>query len=177
MLIVHHNITQAHRGCKSRSREPYEEHGHRMGPKPHTHQFHCSSNDNVSVCSTSNSVSSDQHFSQGVIYSKTAAANYADPNMFNRSLHIIPARRLGLPEEVNKCKLMILLWKEVLFMLQVSGAVCYLLSPAASYVTGCTIPVDGGQGIYRSPWVITGATCHSSAGNNTIVNLVSFSVL
>jgi peroxisomal trans-2-enoyl-CoA reductase len=71
----------------------------------------------------------------GVIYSETAAANYPDPETFNRSLHIIPARRLGCPEEV-------------------SGAVCFLLSPAAAYITGCTIPVDGGQGIYRSPWVI-----------------------
>ena len=39
---------------------------------------------------------------QGVIYSETAAANYADPDTFNRSLHIIPARRLGYPEEVGK---------------------------------------------------------------------------
>ncbi|CAI8057532.1 Peroxisomal trans-2-enoyl-CoA reductase [Geodia barretti] len=76
----------------------------------------------------------------GVIYSETAAANYPDPETFNRSLHIIPARRLGCPEEV-------------------SGAVCFLLSPAAAYITGCTIPVDGGQGIYRSPWVIQGNTC------------------
>jgi peroxisomal trans-2-enoyl-CoA reductase len=72
---------------------------------------------------------------QGVIFSETAAANYPDPDMFNRSLHIIPARRLGYPEEV-------------------SAAVCFLLSPAAAYTTGCTIPVDGGQSIYRSPWVI-----------------------
>ena len=42
---------------------------------------------------------------------------------------------------------------------QVSGAVCFLLSPAAAYITGCTIPVDGGQGIYRSPWVIQGIYC------------------
>ena len=37
---------------------------------------------------------------QGVIYSETAVANYPDPDVFNCSLHIIPARRLGYPEEV-----------------------------------------------------------------------------
>ena len=47
-------------------------------------------------------VSCDCHMApQGVIYSETAAANYPDPDMFNRNLHIIPARRLGYPEEVS----------------------------------------------------------------------------
>lgn len=44
------------------------------------------------------------------------------------------------------------------YLPQVSGAVCFLLSPAAAYITGCTLPVDGGQSIYRSPWVIQGKT-------------------
>lgn len=38
---------------------------------------------------------------QGIVYSETAAANYPDPDMFNSYLHIIPARRLGYPEEVT----------------------------------------------------------------------------
>ena len=102
---------------------------------------------------------------QGVIYSETAVANYADQDAFNRSLHIIPARRLGYPEEV--CVYIYTHHSFFLFatpiirsppplFMQVSAAVCFLLSPAAAYVTGCTIPVDGGQGIYRSPWVIQG---------------------
>ena len=106
---------------------------------------------------------------QGVIYSETEAANYPDPDVFNQSLHIIPARRLGYPEEVAECAM------ETLpsftsssssslpppsslppspLPSKVSGAVCFLLSPAATYITGCTVTVDGGQGIYRSPWVI-----------------------
>ena len=105
---------------------------------------------------------------QGVIYSETAAANYPDPDVFNRSLHIIPARRLGYPEEVAECAMETLpsftssspsLPPPSLpppLPSQVSGAVCFLLSPAAAYITGCTVAVDGGQGIYRSPWVIPG---------------------
>ena len=41
-------------------------------------------------------------FTQGIIYSETAAANYgtSDSSAFKQNLHIIPARRLGIPEEV-----------------------------------------------------------------------------
>ena len=56
------------------------------------------------------------------IYSPTAAANYGDPQLFQRTLPRIPARRLGRPEEI-------------------AAAVCYLLSPAAAYVTGETVKV------------------------------------
>ena len=38
---------------------------------------------------------------QGIVFSETAATNYVDPETFNRGLHIIPARRLGYPEEVR----------------------------------------------------------------------------
>lgn len=68
----------------------------------------------------------------GVIYSSTAAANYAS-DVFKLSIPSIPAQRLGYPEEV-------------------SGAVCFLLSPAADYVTGVTVMVDGGWSIYRHNW-------------------------
>ncbi|XP_019856223.1 PREDICTED: peroxisomal trans-2-enoyl-CoA reductase-like [Amphimedon queenslandica] len=73
--------------------------------------------------------------SPGIIYSETAAKNYGGRHVFDEGLHIIPAKRLGIPEEV-------------------SGAVCFLLSPAASYITGTTIKVDGGQSFYRSPFTI-----------------------
>ena len=61
----------------------------------------------------------------GVIYSDTAAANYADKNMFQKAVSAIPAARLGAPSEG-------------------SAAVCFLLSPGAAYVTGTTLRVDGG---------------------------------
>jgi len=62
----------------------------------------------------------------GTIYSDTAAANYADPEMFKKAIPMIPQHRLGTVEEV-------------------SSAVCFLLSPAAAFITGETLRVDGGQ--------------------------------
>jgi 3-oxoacyl-[acyl-carrier protein] reductase len=49
-----------------------------------------------------------------------------DPEMRKRSEETIPLRRLGRPEEFGKVAAM-------------------LLSPAASYVTGCLVPIDGGM--------------------------------
>ncbi|XP_022237673.1 peroxisomal trans-2-enoyl-CoA reductase-like, partial [Limulus polyphemus] len=62
------------------------------------------------------------------IYSETAAKNYPI-DVFERVKPHLPAKRLGTPEEV-------------------SAAVCFLLSPAASYITGETVHVDGGGRLY-----------------------------
>lgn len=67
----------------------------------------------------------------GVIDSSTARANYAEPEMFDNTIKQIPASRLGLPEEISSC-------------------VCFLLSPAAEYITGETLKVDGGGSLYGS---------------------------
>ncbi|XP_023695747.1 peroxisomal trans-2-enoyl-CoA reductase [Paramormyrops kingsleyae] len=73
----------------------------------------------------------------GTIISKTAMANYkeAGPTLFKMSVAFSPAKRVGVPEEV-------------------SPAVCFLLSPAASYITGATLRVDAGQSLYHSMWNI-----------------------
>lgn len=58
------------------------------------------------------------------MYSETAAQNYPDPELFQKLKALLPARRCGTTAEV-------------------AGAVNFLLSPAASYITGTTIDVDG----------------------------------
>ncbi|CAG5115692.1 unnamed protein product [Candidula unifasciata] len=63
------------------------------------------------------------------IYSDTAAANYGDLKVFEGIIPRIPMKRLGSVEEV-------------------SSAVCYLLSPAAAFITGVSVKVDGGQSLY-----------------------------
>ena len=66
----------------------------------------------------------------GVIFSPTAAANYerVKPTLFQDAVESIPARRCGTPEEV-------------------SAAVCWLLSPAASFVSGATLRVDAASSL------------------------------
>ncbi|XP_043934176.1 peroxisomal trans-2-enoyl-CoA reductase [Protopterus annectens] len=73
----------------------------------------------------------------GVIFSETAVENYKEmgPVMFENSIPRIPAKRLGLPEEV-------------------SSVVCFLLSPAASFISGETVKIDAGQSLYSSTWEI-----------------------
>ncbi|XP_063067885.1 peroxisomal trans-2-enoyl-CoA reductase [Engraulis encrasicolus] len=73
----------------------------------------------------------------GTIISKTAMENYKDlgPGIFKRAGRFSPAKRLGVPEEI-------------------SPAVCFLLSPAASFISGETLKVDAGQSLYHSMWEI-----------------------
>uniref|UniRef100_A0A1I8I432 Peroxisomal trans-2-enoyl-CoA reductase n=2 Tax=Macrostomum lignano TaxID=282301 RepID=A0A1I8I432_9PLAT len=69
----------------------------------------------------------------GIIYSETAVANYGEQGreVFLRSKARVPARRFGHVEEI-------------------SAAVAFLCSPAAGYVTGQTLYVDGAVSLYRT---------------------------
>lgn len=73
----------------------------------------------------------------GTIFSKTAMENYKDfgPSLFKNFIPNIPAMRLGVPEEI-------------------SSAVCFLLSPGASFISGATLRVDAAQSLYHSSWNI-----------------------
>lgn len=66
----------------------------------------------------------------GVIYSESAAANYDDPEFFQKFQKDVPGGRLGKPSDV-------------------SSAVCFLLSDAASFISGTTLRVDACQSLYR----------------------------
>uniref|UniRef100_A0A1E1X9R6 Peroxisomal trans-2-enoyl-CoA reductase n=1 Tax=Amblyomma aureolatum TaxID=187763 RepID=A0A1E1X9R6_9ACAR len=64
----------------------------------------------------------------GVIYSETAAKNY-ETDLFRLVRPQLPAKRHGTPQEV-------------------SSAVCFLLSPGASYISGATLVVDAASRFY-----------------------------
>jgi len=72
----------------------------------------------------------------GIIESPTAAANYKIPNVFDAAKEHLPTRRAGIPDEV-------------------SSAVCFLLSPGASFISGASLKVDCGSSLYtRLSWNI-----------------------
>ena len=71
--------------------------------------------------------------SPGTIFSKTASDNYA-MDVFEMARPYIPAKRLGTTAEI-------------------ASAVCYLNSPAAAYITGTTLNVDGGSSLYSPPLI------------------------
>eukprot|EP00092_Neocalanus_flemingeri_P040996 GFUD01044639.1.p1 GENE.GFUD01044639.1~~GFUD01044639.1.p1 ORF type:complete len:304 (+),score=89.52 GFUD01044639.1:48-914(+) len=64
----------------------------------------------------------------GVVISPTAKANYSF-NLLEMSKPHIPVKRLGVTQEV-------------------SSAVCFLLSPGASFISGATLRVDAGGSLY-----------------------------
>ena len=72
----------------------------------------------------------------GIIFTESGFENYgpAGDYFLDRIVPSLPSRRLGSPEEV-------------------SSAVVWLLSEGASYVTGCTICVDGGSSYTALPLI------------------------
>eukprot|EP00638_Chattonella_subsalsa_P002217 CAMPEP_0117762332 /NCGR_PEP_ID=MMETSP0947-20121206/17867_1 /TAXON_ID=44440 /ORGANISM="Chattonella subsalsa, Strain CCMP2191" /LENGTH=284 /DNA_ID=CAMNT_0005583603 /DNA_START=1 /DNA_END=855 /DNA_ORIENTATION=+ len=72
--------------------------------------------------------------SPGIIFTESGIKNYGPlaDKLLPKLLRAIPARRLGSPEEL-------------------SSSVVFLLSEAASYITGTTIDVDGGVGLTFLP--------------------------
>ncbi|POI23944.1 hypothetical protein CIB84_012308, partial [Bambusicola thoracicus] len=87
----------------------------------------------------------------GIVFSETAVANYGDQGviMWLKSIPKVPAKRSAVPEEI-------------------SPAVCFLLSPAASYITGITMVIDGGQSLYGSSLEIPGKKWAKNNAPNTI---------
>lgn len=72
----------------------------------------------------------------GIIFTDSGFENYgpAGDYFLERILNTVPSKRLGSPEEV-------------------SSAVSWLLSEGASYVTGCTINIDGGSSYFPIPLI------------------------
>jgi NAD(P)-dependent dehydrogenase (short-subunit alcohol dehydrogenase family) len=75
--------------------------------------------------------------SPGAIEVEKNAARYAEPEFRHAVVAKIPAGRAGKPEDVV-------------------GAVLFLCSDTASYITGANIPVDGGWTIGDAPGALPG---------------------
>lgn len=61
-----------------------------------------------------------------IIHKKAADLNKSEESVLNELISEIPAKRMGKPEELG-------------------AAVAFLCSPAASYINGINLPVDGGR--------------------------------
>ena len=73
----------------------------------------------------------------GVIWSQSASSHYkkgGNAGVLEKAIPGIPARRLGTVEEV-------------------SAAVTFLLSPAAAYITGATLKVDGAASLGKRDFI------------------------
>ncbi|XP_072477619.1 peroxisomal trans-2-enoyl-CoA reductase-like [Notamacropus eugenii] len=75
--------------------------------------------------------------SPGLIYSATALSNYEDFEkvIIKGYFEHCTAKRFSVPEEI-------------------SSVMCFLLSPAASYITGQMVYVDGAHTVYSRTWDI-----------------------
>ncbi|KAM9305723.1 peroxisomal trans-2-enoyl-CoA reductase-like [Gastrophryne carolinensis] len=71
----------------------------------------------------------------GAVFSQSAVDHYKDlgVSLYKRLARGNPIKRIGVPEEL-------------------SPTVCFLLSPAASFITGTTVMVDGGQSLCQHYW-------------------------
>lgn len=67
----------------------------------------------------------------GLILTQTLEKSYG-PERIGKMNRLIPRGRLGMPAEV-------------------AAAVCFLASPAASFITGASLVVDGGQTLVENP--------------------------
>lgn len=68
----------------------------------------------------------------GLILTESLKQSYG-PERIDAMNRLIPRRRLGTPEEV-------------------ASAVCYLASPAASFISGASLVVDGAQTLIENPY-------------------------